>query len=138
MDSDGAGGHGWSLPGELTLGRQAESSAPTAALAAQVEAPSATATATIAPVVARSSLVSPTRSSQAAPVERPFAVQRQPADGGEPAPAEAEGATGGPAGAMDERQLEDLLRRLYPKLRTQLARELLVARERAGLLTDLH
>ncbi len=44
-------------------------------------------------------------------------------------------ATGG---RLDDREVEELLHRLYPKLRTRLAHELLVARERSGLLTDLH
>ena len=71
----------------------------------------------------------------------PLPVQTQAAEGGEAETATA-GAGGVAAGAspigLGERDLEDLLRKLYPKLRTQLSRELLVARERAGLLTDLH
>ena len=81
-----------------------------------------------------------------APGARP-AVQREdeevaaaPASGAAASGAagDAAGASGGASGQLDDRAMEDLLRRLYPKLRMQLSRELLVARERSGLLTDLH
>jgi hypothetical protein len=68
------------------------------------------------------------------------AIQRDAeagAAGGEVGGAGA-GAPTGASGQLDDRAVEDLLRRLYPRLRMQLSRELLVARERAGLLTDLH
>jgi hypothetical protein len=57
-------------------------------------------------------------------------------DGSAPPPAGAGGDTA-PAPALGERELQDLLRQLYPRLRTHLASELLVSRERAGLLTDI-
>jgi len=41
-----------------------------------------------------------------------------------------------PVSAMGEREMEELLRKLYPKLRSLFTRELLVARERAGSLAD--
>ena len=89
-------------------------------------------------VVARSTAGSTPGGRDAAGV----AVQAQAESAGEmtTAPAPAAPAAGGePAahGGMDERQMEELLRRMYPKLRVQLARELLVARERSGLLIDL-
>jgi hypothetical protein len=51
------------------------------------------------------------------------------------APARA-GASAG-AGQIAERDLEEMVRRLYPRLRRSLSSELLVARERAGTLADL-
>ena len=55
-----------------------------------------------------------------------------------PAAGGGAGATGGaPSAAMGDRELEELLHRLYPRLRHTLADEFLVARERAGVLTDL-
>jgi hypothetical protein len=70
------------------------------------------------------------------------AVQRDGEAGAGAAGGEAGGAGAaaptGASGQLDDRAVEDLLRRLYPRLRMQLSRELLVARERAGLLTDLH
>jgi hypothetical protein len=55
-------------------------------------------------------------------------------------PAQTPTASGSsaPAAVLGDRELEDLLDRLFPRLRVRLSRELLVARERAGLLTDLH
>lgn len=46
------------------------------------------------------------------------------------------GSSGPGLAAMGERETEELLRKLYPKLRLSLTRELLVARERAGSLAD--
>jgi hypothetical protein len=46
-------------------------------------------------------------------------------------------ATSGEAGLIAERDLEEMVRRLYPRLRRSLSSELLVARERAGTLADL-
>jgi hypothetical protein len=48
----------------------------------------------------------------------------------------ATGASGAP-GAIPERDLAEMVRRLYPRLRRSLSSELLVARERAGSLADL-
>jgi hypothetical protein len=62
---------------------------------------------------------------------------------GSPA-APAQGGLGGSAtqttgapGAIPERDLDEMVRRLYPRLRRSLSSELLVARERAGTLADL-
>ncbi len=46
-------------------------------------------------------------------------------------------AASGGAGPIAERDLEEMVRRLYPRLRRSLSSELLVARERAGTLADL-
>jgi hypothetical protein len=58
--------------------------------------------------------------------------------------ASAPGSTGGAAGlgptaspADRDRELDELARRLYGRIRTRLAAELLADRERAGLLVDL-
>jgi hypothetical protein len=45
--------------------------------------------------------------------------------------------SGGPATTIAERDLDEMVRRLYPRLRRSLSSELLVARERAGTLADL-
>jgi hypothetical protein len=50
------------------------------------------------------------------------------------------GGPGGTAGGgipIAERDLDEMIRRLYPRLRRSLSSELLVARERAGTLADL-
>ncbi|MBF6606464.1 MAG: hypothetical protein IVW53_12860 [Chloroflexi bacterium] len=49
----------------------------------------------------------------------------------------AEGATAGAPPPLDEEQLDLLARRLYGRLRERLGSELLVDRERAGLLADV-
>jgi hypothetical protein len=63
-------------------------------------------------------------------------IQRAPSDsaGGTPEP----GAGGSTAAtpAASERDLDELARRLYDRIRLRLSRELLVDRERAGALTD--
>jgi hypothetical protein len=46
-------------------------------------------------------------------------------------------AASGGAGPIAERDLEEMVRRLYPRLRRSLSSELLVARERSGTLADL-
>ena len=43
---------------------------------------------------------------------------------------------GSAAGAMPERDLETIAHKLYPRLLRRLSSELLVARERAGVLAD--
>jgi len=53
------------------------------------------------------------------------------------APATAGGPTAGAAATMSDRDLDEMLQRLYPRLRRSLSSELLVARERAGMLADL-
>jgi hypothetical protein len=64
-----------------------------------------------------------------------------PSDGqGAPVPGSTGGASGpAPAAAPAdrERELDELARRLYGRIRTRLAAELLADRERAGLLVDL-
>ena len=44
---------------------------------------------------------------------------------------------GGMTGGLSDRDLDEVLRKLYPRLRRSLSSELLVARERAGVLADL-
>jgi hypothetical protein len=75
----------------------------------------------------------------AAAVQRADAVPSAPTPSA-PRAAEtnASGSASGGAGQLGDREVEELLGRLYPRLRMQLSRELLVARERSGLLTDLH
>jgi len=65
------------------------------------------------------------------PVQR--AEEAAPATGGAP---EVAGAAGGTPGHSDK-ELDDLARQLYERLRSRLRHELLVDRERAGLITDL-
>ena len=55
---------------------------------------------------------------------------------GAPSAAGAAGAHGGGA-APSEGELDDLAVRLYDRLRSRLRLELLIDRERAGLITDL-
>jgi hypothetical protein len=70
----------------------------------------------------------------------------QPDDGGgAPGGAPGEGtststtarAAPSATGSVAERDLDEMVRRLYPRLRRSLSSELLVARERAGTLADL-
>jgi hypothetical protein len=56
-------------------------------------------------------------------------LQRATADPATPSPAAVSGGS--------EKDLDDLARRLYERIRLRLKRELLVDRERAGSLTDL-
>jgi hypothetical protein len=63
----------------------------------------------------------------------PIAVQRADA---EPAPTPAAGAPAAATGRSD-RELDDLAHQLYDRLRSRLRLELLIDRERAGLITDL-
>ncbi len=51
--------------------------------------------------------------------------------------APAPGASASPLAGLAERDLDEMVRRLYPRLRRSLSSELLVARERAGVLADL-
>jgi hypothetical protein len=44
---------------------------------------------------------------------------------------------GSVTGGLSDRDLDEVLRKLYPRLRRSLSSELLVARERAGVLADL-
>ena len=44
---------------------------------------------------------------------------------------------GGAAAQLSDRDMDEMLRKLYPRLRRHLTSELLVARERAGVLADL-
>jgi hypothetical protein len=58
----------------------------------------------------------------------------QLAEGDAPAAAPPPGGGGGtPQG---DREIEELVRKIYPRLRHRLAGELLVSRERAGYLAD--
>lgn len=77
-------------------------------------------------------------------------IQRAPADEG-PGPGPSESAStseppsigasapaaASPLAGLADRDLDEMVRRLYPRLRRTLSSELLVARERAGVLADL-
>jgi hypothetical protein len=72
------------------------------------------------------------------------AVQREVTEMATTAPLETQGAAaapptgaGGPAGERSEGELQELARQLYEHIGTRLRSELLLERERAGLLTDL-
>jgi hypothetical protein len=52
------------------------------------------------------------------------------------APAQSGGGSAGPAPASDK-ELDDLARKLYGRIRVHLRSDLLVERERAGMLIDL-
>jgi hypothetical protein len=52
-------------------------------------------------------------------------------------PASGAMPAGGPAGARTDEELDTLAHDLYDRLRSRLRMELLVDRERAGLVTDL-
>ncbi len=55
-----------------------------------------------------------------------------------PAPASVgEAAPVGTAGGHPDRELDELSGRIYDRIRTRLRTELLIDRERAGLVTDL-
>ncbi|MBX3030702.1 MAG: hypothetical protein KF809_11115 [Chloroflexi bacterium] len=83
--------------------------------------------------------------------QRSSVIQRAPADDGagpeslDPAPsvepaavsASAPAAATSPLAGLADRDLDEMVRRLYPRLRRTLSSELLVARERAGVLADL-
>jgi hypothetical protein len=56
---------------------------------------------------------------------------------GEPAPGAGAHPGGGAAGAHSDQELDALAHELYDRLRSRLRMELLVDRERAGLVTDL-
>ncbi len=60
-----------------------------------------------------------------------------PMSGAAPVAADAGIPAAGAAPADRERELDDLARRLYGRIRSRLASELLVDRERAGMITDL-
>jgi hypothetical protein len=59
------------------------------------------------------------------------AVQRQEAGG-----APASTAAGGAGGGRSEQELDDLARQLYDRFRVHFRSELLIDRERAGMLVD--
>ena len=62
----------------------------------------------------------------------------EPAGGSTPGSAGAPAPAGAPPSIADrDRELDELARRLYGRIRTKLAAELLADRERAGLLVDL-
>jgi hypothetical protein len=69
--------------------------------------------------------------------EQPATAQEPPRSAGGPAGASGPGPTGTSTGTIAERDLEEMVRRLYPRLRRSLSSELLVARERVGTLVDL-
>jgi hypothetical protein len=58
-------------------------------------------------------------------------------EGAAPAAATGAGAAGGAAPQHSDKELDDLARQLYERIRSRLRLELLVDRERAGLITDL-
>ncbi|HLY14928.1 MAG TPA: hypothetical protein VKR24_11310, partial [Candidatus Limnocylindrales bacterium] len=62
----------------------------------------------------------------------------EPAGGSSPGSPTTPAAAGAPPSIADrDRELDELARRLYGRIRTKLAAELLADRERAGLLVDL-
>jgi hypothetical protein len=64
-------------------------------------------------------------------------VQLAEADAGAPTGGGDGAAAAGAAGAHSDRELDDLAHQLYDRLRSRLRMELLIDRERAGLITDL-
>lgn len=68
-----------------------------------------------------------------------IAIQRASDDtaGSAPTPAATSIPGGGPIAGASDKDLDELARRLYERIRRRLSRELLADRERAGLLTDL-
>jgi hypothetical protein len=78
--------------------------------------------------------------AQRAPDPAPYLAIEVPiiqrADEAAPAPASGGTATGG-ATPHSDKELDELARQLYDRLRSRLRLELLVDRERAGLITDL-
>ena len=101
--------------------------------------------------VSRSASAAIPRMSPEAGGPNAFHAAIQLADGDAPPPAADTSATsetitagaagGAPAsslsGGMSDRDLDEVMRKLYPRLRRSLSSELLVARERAGVLADL-
>jgi hypothetical protein len=71
------------------------------------------------------------------PEERETTGSTTTAGGSTTMPSTAASAAPGGATSVAERDLEEMVRRLYPRLRRSLSSELLVARERAGTLADL-
>lgn len=69
----------------------------------------------------------------AASTETPGATPTRVASSTSAGPGTAEGV----GASLGERELDEMVRRLYPRLRRSLSTELLVARERAGMLADL-
>jgi hypothetical protein len=118
-------------PTSLT-GRPAEPSTPLPLVAPvlQREIPLETATAT--PALQRQpDSAAPALEAIAPPAEAFPAVQRQEAGGAQASP-----AAGGAAGGHSEKELDDLARQLYDRVRLHIRSELLVDRERAGMLVD--
>jgi hypothetical protein len=64
-------------------------------------------------------------------------VQLAEADAPAPGGGGGGGSASGAAGAHSDRELDDLAHQLYDRLRSRLRMELLIDRERAGLITDL-
>ncbi len=84
--------------------------------------------------------------SVGAPADRDRVLQLAEGDAGAAAPdagsangtaAAAGPAAGGVSAMLSDRDMDEMLRKLYPRLRRHLSSELLVARERAGALADL-
>jgi hypothetical protein len=72
--------------------------------------------------------------------ELDIAIQRAADDGARgsaPTPAATSTPGGGPLAGGSDKDLDELARRLYDRIRRRLSRELLADRERAGILTDL-
>jgi hypothetical protein len=135
LETEARRAESWALSTDLTLASPAGSPAPTPLQASYAHAPAGVTP--MSPALA--SAISSTSRGHAMPSASTTFGGVQLADDQPPAaPAGPDAAQSGalPTG-MGERELQELLRQLYPKLRLQLANELLVARERAGLLTDL-
>jgi hypothetical protein len=71
------------------------------------------------------------------PVPPAFVEVQAPVQRAEAAPVPAPGGPGGGAGEHSDVELDQLAHQLYDRLRSRLRMELLVDRERAGLITDL-
>ncbi len=76
-----------------------------------------------------------------APVQRDVAAAESPApvDGSAPmaAPAAGAGPSAGASPAQSDRDLDELARKLHDRISMHLRRDLLIQRERAGMVTDL-
>jgi hypothetical protein len=119
------------VPTSLT-GRPAEPSAPLPLVAPVLQREVPVETATPMPVLQRQPDLAATPLEGTAQLAEAFpAVQRQEA-GGAPASPPAAGAGGG----HSELELDDLARQLYDRFRIRFRSELLIDRERAGMLVD--
>lgn len=135
----------WSRPGDLSLAqRTVAQGGSVRSEATPVEPVKASSGSRPSTVQMMPDAAQSTQGGGARAWRKPIAVQTADAEAAPAASvpavpvAEAASSVAATATAMSERDLEELLRKLYPKLRHHFARELLVARERAGSLADAH